>query len=100
MAIVWGMTPHETMARAALQAWLDGPGPERTQAALARTLGIAGPSVNGWVMGRSRPEPHLRLSLEILTGIPASDWDTDDERAVVERVRALADQTRSAEVST
>mgnify|MGYP002127194432 FL=1 len=100
MAIVQGMTPHETRARAALQAWLDGDGPERTQAALARALGIAGPSVNGWVLGRSRPEPHLRQSLEILTGIPAGDWDTDAERAIVERVRAAVDQARSAEAPT
>ncbi len=102
MAIVLGMTTHETRARAALQAWLDGDGdgPERTQAALARALGIAGPSVNGWVLGRSRPEPHLRQSLEFLTGIPAGDWDTDAERAIVERVRAAVDQARSAEAPT
>lgn len=58
------------------------------QAKLAGFLGISQPSVSSWIRGVTRPEPHLREAVEILTGIPAKDWDTDGERALVDRLRA------------
>lgn len=58
-----------------------------TQHALARAVIAAQPTVRSWLLGRSRPEPHLREALQILTGISVTDWETDEERAHVERVR-------------
>ena len=58
-----------------------------SQSALAAELGITQPSVSSWLTGRARPESHLRLAISMIARIPAKDWETDEERALVERVR-------------
>ena len=75
-----------TPAAEALRKYLDES--DRSQSELAATLGIKQPSVSVWLRGQARPEPHLREAIEILTGIPQHAWDTTEERAVVERIRA------------
>lgn len=75
-----------TQGREALRAYLDGDD-AISQKKLADKLGVKQPSVSAWVSGSSRPETHLREALELLTGIPAESWKTEDERAKVERVR-------------
>lgn len=89
------MTPPapDTPARNALISWLAAPvEPKRTQASLARSLGISSPAVLGWLRGNSRPGETLRQAIEALTGIPAADWELPEERtkreALVERLRA------------
>lgn len=74
-----------------------------SQTRLAAELGIKQPSVSSWLTGRARPESHLRLAISMIAGIPAGDWETDDERALVERVRSkhvdpneLADEALAA----
>lgn len=75
-----------TTASIALERWAETPG--NSQGALARALGISQPSVSSWVRGTSRPEGHLREAIEMLIGIPVAWWATDEEQALVERVRA------------
>lgn len=82
-------------ARAALRRWV-GADQRRSQAALARTIGVTQPSVSAWLAGPSRPESHHREALELLTGIPADDWKTESERAVVQRAKAIADTDLAA----
>jgi transcriptional regulator with XRE-family HTH domain len=67
-----------------------------SQSSLAKSLDVSQPAVSAWLCGRARPEPHVREAIEILTGIPASGWGTDDERAFVDRVRNTADTARAA----
>ncbi len=70
------------MARERLADWLGEPG--RTQAKLARDLGLSGASVSAWLSGHARPEAHYRIALERITGgaVPATSWMTDKEREV------------------
>jgi transcriptional regulator with XRE-family HTH domain len=79
-------------ARAALAAWLDADA-ARSQSSLARKLSLRQSAVSLWIRGSSRPEPHLREALALITGIPAADWETTEERALVERVRGELDET-------
>lgn len=79
---------HPTQGAEALRQYLSDA--DRSQSDLASTLGISQPSVSAWLRGGSRPEPHLREAIRLLTGIPSSDWDTAEERAVIERARALS----------
>jgi transcriptional regulator with XRE-family HTH domain len=74
----------ETRGQSALTRYLA----ENTQTSVAKTLAVEQSTVSLWKRGLTRPEPHHRRALELLTGIPEADWETDDERAVVERVRA------------
>ena len=76
-------------ARAALRRWIDAD-QQRSQASLARAVGVSQPSVSAWLTGPSRPESHHREVLEALTGIPADDWKTARERELVLRARSLA----------
>jgi transcriptional regulator with XRE-family HTH domain len=64
-----------------------------SQTYIADKLGITQPSVSAWLRGHSRPEPHLRDALAILTGIPGHYWATDEELGVVERARLAAPDT-------
>lgn len=89
------MDTPTTPGAVALRTFLEDPEhPERSQAWLAKTLGIAQPSVSGWISGRSRPEDAHREALEILAGIDRTAWRRDEEHAVVERARVAA--TRAA----
>lgn len=55
---------------------------------LAKRLGIDPSAVSRWVNGKAAPDPHHRLAMERLFGIPQNDWLSDKERAVVDRVAA------------
>lgn len=70
---------HDCVARLRLVEWLSQEG--RSQAKLARLLGVSQPSVYAWIKGNSRPEPPLRAVLAEATGIPADDWETGEERS-------------------
>lgn len=52
-----------------------------TQSTIARALGISRPSVAAWLHDGARPEPHLRVALNRIYGIPVNDWLTDAEYA-------------------
>lgn len=69
-----------TEGRQLLDAALKQPG--RSQSWLARLLEIRQPAVSQWVRGNSRPEPHFRLALQRLLGIPAESWMTAKERKI------------------
>lgn len=91
----------ETDPRIELRRWLDAD-ESRSQATLARTLEVSQPSVSEWFSGRTRPAPHLREALELLTGIPAASWQTEEERELVARIRAqvadgAADDSRTSQ---
>lgn len=75
-----------TAGRTKLGAWLADP--QHSQSALAAELRINQSSVSLWVRGRSRPESYLRDCLSLIIGIASHEWDTEDERALVEHVRA------------
>lgn len=77
--------PPRTRGAKRLEAFLSKH--EHSHGWLARLIGLAQPSVSAWLAGSSRPEPELRAALELITGIPASDWYTPDELARIERVR-------------
>lgn len=77
---------HHTEGAEALTRWLDLPG--HSQAALATELEVSQPAVSAWARGVSRPEPHLRAALQLLTQIPPAAWDKVEERELVARVRA------------
>ncbi len=76
-----------TRANKRLQEWVAQDPKERTGTAIAKALGVRQPSVSGWLLGNSRPEAHLRLALELLTGgfVVAVDWMTSRERRLAER---------------
>lgn len=75
----------ETAGRRALCEWLRSPA--NTQSELAKRLELGQSSVSLWVHGRSRPEPHLRVAIELIAGIPSDAWLTEDESSLIERVR-------------
>ena len=88
------MDPSTTPGVELLRAFLADPEhPERSQAWLAKILGIAQPSVSGWLTGKSRPEDAHREALEILAGIDRTAWRIDTEHAVVERARRAMEPT-------
>lgn len=68
---------------------MEGP-PSRSQGAIAKLLGVTQPAVRAWMRGTSRPEPHLREAIEVLTGVPEATWELESERvakqAAIERI--------------
>lgn len=56
---------EECVAIADLESWLTEQ--ERTQAWLAKALGVSAPSVNAWFARQTRPQPHLRETIEVIT---------------------------------
>lgn len=78
--------PEECPAVEKLEAWLSHK--NRTQADLARKLGVTSPSVYAWRTRASRPVPLLREMIKRLTNIPESAWEFPSERA--HRTEALA----------
>lgn len=77
----------ETEGLKKLRSWIAAD-EKRNQSALADELKIKQPSVSAWLRGVARPDAHLRTMLEHLTGIPATDWFTDEERAQIRGARA------------
>ncbi len=60
------------------------------QTRLAHLLEIEQGAVSRWVAGTMRPAAHLRLAIELLFQIPATDWMTKVEAELLEKVRGLA----------
>ena len=58
------------------------------QVEIADQLRITQPNVSNWSRGLSRPNPHHREMLEVLYGIPRSDWLTLQELDALQRARA------------
>lgn len=81
-----------TKAWRAFCEWLPSYG---SQSSLARALGITQSSVSRWERRESRPEPHHRDAIELLSGgaVKASEWLTKAEQAAVARIRAEACRT-------
>lgn len=69
-----------------LAQWLRGT--RTSQEALGDALGVSQATVSAWVRGTARPESHFREAMELLARVTREQWETPDERAVVERVRA------------
>lgn len=78
---------YETTARAELARRLASRG---AQAKLAEQLDVSQATVCKWVSGTNRPDPHLRIALEILYGISRDAWLTNDELAAIESARSVA----------
>lgn len=74
----------DTEGRTRLVEYLD----KTTQAALAEAVGTSQTNVSAWARGVARPGDEYREALEIVAGIPADAWRTDEERGKVERARA------------
>jgi hypothetical protein len=82
----------QTVGRDKLLKWLEADS-TRSRTQVARALGISQPAVSNWLRGVSRPEHMHRVALERLCGVPAGDWDTDEERARHAQLAALAPLT-------
>lgn len=85
------MTPSQTFpilsrGRAELAALVDRG--TWSQHSLARAIIASQPTVRAWLRGTSRPGPHFRTCLFLVTGIDEDAWNTDEERKHVDRVRA------------
>lgn len=80
----------QTDALRRLMKWMSRD-PKRTQAWLARQLGVSAPSVHAWMKGQTRPEPHLRKALRELASIPEESWWNDDERKAFAATMKRAD---------
>lgn len=78
--------PIQTVARSKLTKLVNGG--QWGQRELARAVGTAQPTVRSWIEGTARPGPHLRTCVYLVAGIPEAEWETDEEREHVDRVRA------------
>lgn len=58
------------------------------QNALATRLDVSQAAVSAWAAGKARPEPAYRTALELVLNIPIAAWETDEDRAIVERAAA------------
>lgn len=82
------MNPEQ--ARQTLAAFLEEN--SLTQRQLARAIGVSDPVVHNWLSGDRRPRDVHRRGIAAFTRqrIPAEAWLTEEERAEIERVGALA----------
>lgn len=83
-----------TAGQKRLKTWLSADKKSRSQAALARLLGVTQPAVSQWLRGVSRPEMPHRVAIEHLTGIHADEWLSKGE------TRALAGAIQRIDRST
>lgn len=51
-------------------------------------VGVTHPAWNDWEKGKRVPQGGYRKALEILTGIPETEWMSDRERAAIDTARA------------
>jgi transcriptional regulator with XRE-family HTH domain len=81
---------NSNQARQELAAFLEENG--LTQRQLARALGVSDPVVHDWLSGDRRPRDVHRRGIAAFTRgrIPFDAWLSDEERAEIERVGALA----------
>ena len=70
----------------ALRAWMKSN--DWNQVDFAAELSTHQTSVSSWLTGRQRPEHHLRIAIERMTGICALDWMTPKERVIAFGKRA------------
>lgn len=75
------LSPHER-----LKAFLEGT--DISPTAAGRHLGVAHTTVFSWISGDKTPSHEYRDAIEKWTksAILASEWETPEERAIVERV--------------
>ncbi len=59
-------------------------------ARLAQLLEVDRSAISRWQNAASRPDAHHRIAIETLFGIPASEWLTPEERAVVAAAKRAA----------
>lgn len=69
-----------------MHAWRTKEGLTLAQA--GKLVGVSAPTFHDYENDRKRPLTPRRTTIELVTEIPASAWDTDAERELVERVRA------------
>ena len=60
------------------------------QSKLAEKLGITQQAVSYWSTGHRRPQPHVRVVLCQITGIPEHDWLTETEQTEIEQITSKA----------
>lgn len=75
----------EVTPRERLKAWREEH--DLSQKEAGALIGVSGPAWCEWESGGRSPVEH-RAALEVLTGIPATEWATDREREAVERAHA------------
>lgn len=63
-----------------LRGWLEEK--NLKQADLARALNVTPQSVSGWFRGVTKPDAVCALGIERVTGIPASEWMSAEQRVV------------------
>lgn len=87
---------QDSVGRQRLKEWLEAD-PSRSQAKAARALGVKQPSIFAWLNGLYRPQFPQRKAIEALTGIPAQEWDSEEERQkqqeTLHRIEAMGEPT-------
>jgi transcriptional regulator with XRE-family HTH domain len=79
-----------------LAQWLESKG--WSQGELAEAIGIKQQSVSQWMTADSRPEAHLRMSIEVLTEktVLVADWMFRNERQAFEKLQQRVSPSQSA----
>lgn len=54
-----------------------------TQSRLAKKLGVSQAAVSAWITRKARPTYLIRRRIAVLLGIPETDWETAEERAIL-----------------
>lgn len=69
-----------------------------TQSDAARAIGVSAPTIHDWVTSAKRPRAAHREAIEVWTAgaVPASAWETEEERALLARVRPLHPATTAS----
>lgn len=91
---------YETPARAALVSWAGKDPKKRTKTSIGLVCGVSQPAVGAWFDGTSRPEPHLRKVLEVLTGGECRELDWELLEEAQQRADALERIQRVAPTGT
>lgn len=79
-----------------LKAWRDFR--ELSLDAAGALVMVKGVTWRSWEQGDDVPRQHYREALEIVTGIPAAEWQTDKERDVIDHARTAAAELAAASV--
>lgn len=66
---------------------------KHSQTELSKILAVKQASVSAWVSGKSSPSHVSRVVLEVVVGIPPSDWFTDLDRTRIQQARNFVDQS-------
>lgn len=68
-----------------LQVYLE----THSQTELSKVLAVKQASVSAWAAGKSSPEHVSRVVLEVVLGIPSSDWFTEADQQRIQQARDL-----------